>query len=236
MAAEKAFRLVYACRRKSMSRKDKMLLEACKSGNMEKFEKALKNSLFSKAADLNAADKYGYTALMEAINCGQKEIALKLIKMGADVSRQTNSGYETALLYAAKKNYGDVVKELFDHGAKNFVNPLYHHDISHSAIAAKAHNALAVFIQYGLDIVPELYKILGEVGSWGRANGYPVGKKYPQYDAVRTIGLALYRTGGYEKLVEIYNYVKGDGTDSYTYLSLLWNHLADDDGSEIWQM
>ena len=70
----------------------------------------------TKNADVNAQDKYGVTALMDASERGLKEAVALLIAEGADVNAQDNYG-DTALMYAALKGYSQIVELLLGNRA-----------------------------------------------------------------------------------------------------------------------
>lgn len=59
--------------------------------------------LISKGADLNAQDKMGYTALMQAVFQGQDRMIEFLLQEGADVGVQHARDGNTALMYAVGK-------------------------------------------------------------------------------------------------------------------------------------
>lgn len=71
--------------------------------------------LFS-GADINAADAYGYTPLMNAAMLGRLDIVRVLIDAGADIQRKGQFGY-TALHAAAQNGHLDVVQALVKYGA-----------------------------------------------------------------------------------------------------------------------
>lgn len=87
---------------------DLPLNAAVKSGNIKTVK-----ALLEAGADVNAKDKYGYTALMWA-NDEHKEIAELLISNGAKVNMQDKDCY-TALDYAKDEK---MIKYLKSEGAK----------------------------------------------------------------------------------------------------------------------
>ncbi len=87
-------------------------IELCKSGDAGKVEEAL---MF--VADVNAKDKYGYTALMRAASNGHTGVAELLLKHGADVNATNNTTDSTALMYAVASGHADVAELLIKHGA-----------------------------------------------------------------------------------------------------------------------
>jgi ankyrin repeat protein len=67
-------------------------------------------------ADINAADAYGYTPLMNAAMLGRVDVVRSLIDFGADIQKQGQFGY-TALHAAAQNGHLDVVQALVKYGA-----------------------------------------------------------------------------------------------------------------------
>ena len=67
-------------------------------------------------ADVNARDKRGRTALMQASTRGSLEVAALLLKSGADVNAKDSNG-GTALLAASGRGGLEVVKLLLENGA-----------------------------------------------------------------------------------------------------------------------
>jgi len=70
----------------------------------------------TKEIDVNAKDKFGVTALIDASSKGQKEIVELLIVEGADLDAQDNKG-DTALMIAALKGHSEIVELLIANGA-----------------------------------------------------------------------------------------------------------------------
>jgi hypothetical protein len=66
--------------------------------------------------DVNAKDKYGATALIDASLQGQKEIVELLILEDADLDARDNQG-DTALMHAALKGHVEIVELLVSNGA-----------------------------------------------------------------------------------------------------------------------
>lgn len=67
-----------------------------------------------EAADINATDKYGVTALIQACLHQKKDIVELLIKNGADVNFKDDEG-ETALAVAERWGHTDIVNIIKDH-------------------------------------------------------------------------------------------------------------------------
>ncbi len=87
------------------------LLEAAEKGNSE-----LITFLITAGADVNTADKYGYTPLYRAAVGGHTECVKLLIAAGADVNKATNFG-STPLYWAARNGHPECVKLLISAGA-----------------------------------------------------------------------------------------------------------------------
>ena len=72
--------------------------------------------LLKKGADLEAKDKDGITALIEAVSCGMLDVVKCLAEHGADLEAKDKYG-NTALMKAAYKGQLDVVKCFVELGA-----------------------------------------------------------------------------------------------------------------------
>ncbi len=100
---------------------DEKLLDAINENNFEEVVK-----LITAGANVNAADEFGYTALMYAAEFHEKEIAKLLVEQGADVNavnKQGTSVYEI-FIHLYGKNSG-IVEFLVQHGAKTNVHNLF---------------------------------------------------------------------------------------------------------------
>ena len=84
------------------------LMWASEYGNLEAAKLLIENG-----ADVNAKDKYGDTALIEA---GHLEVVKLLIENGADVNAKNEDG-KTALMRASREGHLEVVKYLIENGA-----------------------------------------------------------------------------------------------------------------------
>jgi len=71
--------------------------------------------LLSEGANVNAKNKDGQTALMEAVSCDNAEISKLLLEKGADINAKNNKGF-TALIWAAD-GHMDAVKLLLEKNA-----------------------------------------------------------------------------------------------------------------------
>jgi len=79
-------------------------------------------SILAGGTDINVRDEHGCTPLIWAISGGQSQMALFLIKEGADVNRaclspRTGAKLYTPLCVAARSGDADVVNALLDKGA-----------------------------------------------------------------------------------------------------------------------
>lgn len=93
------------------------IFKSAKSGN----EKAVKDLIYS-GIDINAKNKDGITALMEAALEGRSNIIKILLEVGADLNILTANG-NSALILAAREGNADSVQTLIDAGADlNIVN------------------------------------------------------------------------------------------------------------------
>jgi len=245
-----------------MKDSNQMLLDGCESIDFIKVDKALNGSLFRKKADPNARDGSGRSALEIATVKDDLDITRRLLDAGASTSAAGGDG-NGPLHIAAGEGRLKAVRLLVERGAdidaKNAegLTPLTRavsrgkievgaylaskgaaQSEGDRAILAKAKEkaALRKLLGSSKDFTSATRRILGEATSWGKAHGYPRGKEYPQYDDIRALGQAAYRKDGMDGLRSIMKDIRSDGTDLYTYLDLLWNHLADDNGNEIWLM
>ena len=92
---------------------DLNLIEAVKKGCP-----AITRAFFAKAADIDAADKNGGTALIWAVAKGEPETLRLLIAAGADLDAR-DSKATSALALARRKNRADLVEILEAAGAKD---------------------------------------------------------------------------------------------------------------------
>ena len=100
---------------------DEKLLDAINENNFEEVVK-----LITAGANVNAADEFGYTALMYAAVFKGKEIAKLLVEQGADVNavnKQGSSTYEIFIHFHGKNS--GIVEFLVQHGAKTNVHNLF---------------------------------------------------------------------------------------------------------------
>ena len=88
------------------------LLEACRRGDVERRGRAANFG----PLDLRLADECGRTALHWAADGGHVEVAMALIKMGADVDAADDDG-QTALHYAATCERAEMCRLLLESGA-----------------------------------------------------------------------------------------------------------------------
>ena len=81
-------------------------------GWLNKVQECIKNG-----TDINAKNKWGWTALIKASEKGNLDIVEYLIKKEADVNAIDKNNY-TALMYASENGYTDIVEFLKNAGAK----------------------------------------------------------------------------------------------------------------------
>lgn len=87
------------------------LVRAAKRGDVAEIRK-----LVAKGANVNAADSYGFTALMFAVADAEGAVP-DLLAAGANVNAKDNVEGATALIIASHPEKIQVVKELVNHGA-----------------------------------------------------------------------------------------------------------------------
>jgi ankyrin repeat protein len=78
---------------------------------------AIAEALLNAGADPNGATPEGETILMTAARAGQVQIVRQLLARGANVNARENWQQQTALMWAAAENHGEVVKVLVEAGA-----------------------------------------------------------------------------------------------------------------------
>jgi uncharacterized protein len=108
--------------------------------------------LIRKRADVNAADRKGWTPLCEASYDGREDIAAIVLAEGARVNAritQADVSGATAVMLAALNGHAGVVKLLLRHGA----------DVN--ARDRMGQSALTKAILYGHDEVAELIRAAG---------------------------------------------------------------------------
>jgi diguanylate cyclase (GGDEF)-like protein len=91
----------------SMSRLDKELIVAARSGDLQRVK-----GLINSGARLDASDNKGNTALMEAAFFKYPAVVQLLVDEGADVTRHNNAG-DSALIEAIRAGHADVAEVLF---------------------------------------------------------------------------------------------------------------------------
>jgi ankyrin repeat protein len=90
---------------------NRSLHEACCTGHLE-----VVKWLVEAGADVNAADGYGWTAVMVASRSGHLEVVKWLLEAGADVNATVRGGW-TPLMRASLCGHLEVVKWLLEAGA-----------------------------------------------------------------------------------------------------------------------
>src|SRR5262245_17449250 len=92
-------------------RPDSELLESAQLGQLTRAKE-----LLAKGADVNTADRRGFTPLMWASAGGDMALVRQLIESGAAVDRKANDG-STALILASANGFTEVVRTLLARGA-----------------------------------------------------------------------------------------------------------------------
>ncbi|MGB6065331.1 MAG: ankyrin repeat domain-containing protein [Desulfomonilaceae bacterium] len=92
--------------------KTSILMEAAVRGNL-----AVMRLLLERGADVNMADRDGWTALMGATIQGRLEPVKLLLDYGADVNAKNHNG-ETALVMATGMKHAEIRDALLEHGAE----------------------------------------------------------------------------------------------------------------------
>jgi hypothetical protein len=95
---------------------DTPLMRAAEHGDLLAVKSLLKKSLLKKDEPLNAVNQRGWSALLVAMNSGQREIARTLIEAGADVNLPDKWGL-TPLMLAAVHDDVDLIKLLIEYRA-----------------------------------------------------------------------------------------------------------------------
>ena len=100
--------------------------------------------------NVNAIDRHGHTALMEAAKSGDLELVKDLLRRGAVLDARSEKG-KTALHYAAANGHVDVVKLLIEHRAEVDARDLeWHTPLMLAAIYGCNHTVQAL-VQAGAD-------------------------------------------------------------------------------------
>ncbi len=229
-----------------MSKKVEKLCQACADGDLRRVTNLISGSIFSQKMDIDIQSNDfdgmfgGMTPLMCASMYGQLDVVTYLLKKGANVNVVQNKGNNTALIYALANSHLLIAKLLIEANA----------DVSHrnnnnktaiSIAEEKGYSELLNTIKQKNNTetkqtIHQIKEILKESKKWGTNNHFPLGKEYPQYDKIRNYGKAIYKEGGVNNLKFVYQNIKDDGSDLYTYLDLLWNHLDCDNEKDIWLM
>jgi ankyrin repeat protein len=111
-------------------------------------------ALIEKGVDVNAKDKYGWTALIEASFCQDSELIRVLIDAGADVNATSFYSFETALHFATNSEYAnrDIVKLLLNAGADVNASNNRRRTPLHNAVRAGRPDIALLLLENGADI------------------------------------------------------------------------------------
>lgn len=224
-----------------MNKKTEKLCEACSKGDLKAVIGLLNGSFFSKGLPPDVmSDNWdgmfgGMTPLMCASMYGKTEVVAYLISHGAAVNIVQPKGENTALIYAVANKHTEVVKILLQNKADITSKNKNGKTALQRATELNLSEIVSLFDNADVDLLGGLQALLIEARDWGSDNRFPLGKEYPQYNDVREIGIKVYKKNGSKGLNELMAQVKQDGSDLYTYLDLLWNHLKVGD-EEVWLM
>lgn len=98
---------------KTAVKKQSPLLKAAEQGDVAKVRK-----LLAQGEPINAVDKYGHSVLQNAIHGEHTELALLLVRLGADLHQRTGDDGHSALHTAAMRGDGAVLRAMLDRGAE----------------------------------------------------------------------------------------------------------------------
>jgi ankyrin repeat protein len=117
--------------------------------------------LLEKGADVNATDKWGTTALMEAVRCKDPELVKILIDAGADVNARDFYGY-VALHIAVDLGLTEIVKYLLNAGADvNVISEANRKAALRDAIERDHDDIVKLLLEAGADV-----NVKSGSGSW----------------------------------------------------------------------
>jgi len=122
--------------------------------------------------NVNAVDRHGHTALMQAAKSGDIEQVRDLLRRGASVAMTSEKG-KTALHYAAANGHVEIVKLLIEAGADvNLRDNEWHTPLMLAAIYGCNHTVQAL-LQSGAD--PMLKTRAGATAAtYAEINNHPV--------------------------------------------------------------
>lgn len=127
----------------------KNLVNAIQKNDANQFNEVLKDSNL----DVNQGDRNGTPPLYLAVQLNRLEMALKLIKAGADVNTGNPvNGKASALHVAAKKGHHDLVVLLVEHGAHLNAVTSYGESPLHWAAETLQHGIIRWLAQKGAKI------------------------------------------------------------------------------------
>ena len=107
--------------------------------------------LLKKGADLEAKDKDGITALIEAVSCGMLDVVKCLAEHGADLDAKDGDG-RTVLMKAVNWVKLDVVKCLAEHGADLEAKDKYGNTALMKAAYKGQLDVVKCFVELGADL------------------------------------------------------------------------------------
>lgn len=125
-----------------------IIYRACNEGNVD-----VVNMLLGKGANLDDRDRHGDTPLLLACRGGHEEIALALLKNGANIYARNKYNNDTSLYLAIDRDLTSVVNMLLEKGANIHVNRWHIESTPlHGAVAIGNINMAAVLLGHGSNI------------------------------------------------------------------------------------
>ena len=113
----------------------------------------LLDSIIKMGADVNWADRLGYTALMAACKYGHDKMCSRLIELGAHVNAKEPDDLATALHYACERSHDNVkcVETLLENGADIGARAKYDVSVLHFAVESCYLNIVKKLLSIGFD-------------------------------------------------------------------------------------
>ena len=152
-------------------------------------ERAL--AAIESGADVNAFDSDGRTALHQAVRQGNLRLARVLLEHGARVDIRDNDGElagELALQMSVSVS-NDIGAE---YRRRQRIAELLYNTASTVGIQLKwPEPAAEPASQEPNELHDRLFDLVDAAWLWGKANGHPTFRNYPQFDELRTLGEAI---------------------------------------------
>lgn len=128
----------------SLGQTDLLHLAACSEGDADIIQK-----LIDQGHDINVVDNMGQTALNLAIQAGNSQVALALIRNNASIDDQ--NGQLTTFHRAAEAGLSDVVETLMRKGVNIHAINNFGQSALHKAVASGNQNVLMMLINAGVN-------------------------------------------------------------------------------------